>query len=171
VLRLAGAGLIALGLLSCSREPRVESPTPSPAAAIVATDAPPTAPPTVRQAVEPATPTPFVPQVEPSTTATALATSEQTVAPTPSPQTRPPQMVTSPILDFVFESPLVVPAGSTVTWTNDDIAPHTVTATDGSFDSGGFDPGESYSRVFSEPGRIDLWCTIHPFMVATLIVE
>ena len=107
----------------------------------------------------------------PSPAATATATSTETGAPTPTQESRPPVKLTSPILDFVFESPLAVPLGSTVTWANEDIAPHTVTAIDGSFDSGSFDPEETYSRTFTERGRIELICTIHPFMLATLVVE
>jgi plastocyanin len=41
------------------------------------------------------------------------------------------------VVDFAFEpATLEVPVGTTVTWTNNGSRPHTVTADDGSFDSG-----------------------------------
>jgi amicyanin len=64
-----------------------------------------------------------------------------------------------------------VKAGATVTWTNDDTMPHSVTANDGSFDSGGLRRGQSYSRTFSEPGTYSYYCTYHPGMKGTVVVE
>lgn len=60
---------------------------------------------------------------------------------------------------------LMVPIGATVTWTNDDpgIA-HSVTAVDGSFDSGMFNTGESFSHTFDKPGEFEYFCTPHPWM-------
>jgi plastocyanin len=46
-----------------------------------------------------------------------------------------------------------VGVGDTVTWTNNDDREHTVTADDGSFDSGKLRTGKSYSRKFDKPGR------------------
>ena len=40
-----------------------------------------------------------------------------------------------------------VPKDSSVTWTNKDIAPHTATADDGSFDAGTINPGSSASAM------------------------
>ncbi|MDQ4143368.1 MAG: plastocyanin/azurin family copper-binding protein [Actinomycetota bacterium] len=54
-----------------------------------------------------------------------------------------------------------VQAGTTVTWTNDGEAPHTVTASDGSFDSGNLDPGQSYSVTFEEAGDFSYICEYH----------
>jgi nitrite reductase (NO-forming) len=66
---------------------------------------------------------------------------------------------------------LTVPVGTTVTWTNDDSAMHTVTAVDGSFDSGFFDNGESWSYTFDEPGEYEYYCLPHPWMRAKVVVE
>lgn len=56
---------------------------------------------------------------------------------------------------------ITVPAGTTVTWTNNGQMPHTVTADDGRFDSGTFAPGRSYSRRFPEPGTYPYFCRLH----------
>jgi plastocyanin len=46
-----------------------------------------------------------------------------------------------------------VSVGDTVTWTNNDDREHTVTADDGSFDSGKLRTGKSFSRTFDKPGK------------------
>lgn len=64
-----------------------------------------------------------------------------------------------------------MPAGSTVAWTNLDVAPHTVTSTEGAFDSGFVTEGQSYSRTFPAAGSFPYVCRVHPFMQATVIVR
>ena len=60
---------------------------------------------------------------------------------------------------------LMVPLGATVTWTNNDPGmTHTVTAADGSFDSGMLAEGQSFSYTFDQPGDFDYSCTPHPWM-------
>lgn len=67
---------------------------------------------------------------------------------------------------------IVVDAGTTVTWTNEDPVDHTVTADDGSFDSGNLGEGDSFSHTFDEPGTYEYKCTLHPpNMTGTVIVE
>ncbi len=66
---------------------------------------------------------------------------------------------------------LTVKVGTQVTWTNNDSIVHTVTAVDGSFDSGFFAEGEHYSYVFDEVGEFEYFCTPHPWMRAKVIVE
>jgi len=62
-----------------------------------------------------------------------------------------------------------VPANARVEVTNDDSAPHTVTADDGrSFDSGTVNPGASASFQAPAPGSYAYHCTIHSFMKGTL---
>ena len=56
---------------------------------------------------------------------------------------------TARIVQFAFVPAIVqVDTGSAVTWTNDDPAPHTVTADDGTFDSKQMEPGADYAVVF-----------------------
>ncbi len=66
---------------------------------------------------------------------------------------------------------LTVAAGSTVTWTNRGLTPHTVTATAGMFDSGRLDAGASFSVTFPTPGTFLYACTIHPTMKGRVIVR
>jgi len=57
-----------------------------------------------------------------------------------------------------------VPVGATVTWTNGDAIQHSVTANDGSFDSGFFTQGESYAHTFDQPGTFEYVCARHGSM-------
>src|SRR5215208_4571894 len=75
------------------------------------------------------------------------------------------------VVDFAFEPGTVsVPAGATVTWTNTGSRPHTVTADDGSFDSGRLDPGEQFSQTFDQPGTFTYHCGFHPEMQGSIVV-
>src|SRR5829696_6991426 len=75
------------------------------------------------------------------------------------------------VVDFAFEPGTVsVPAGATVTWTNTGSRPHTVTADDGSFDSGRLDPGEQFSHTFDQPGNFTYHCGFHPEMQGSIVV-
>ena len=61
--------------------------------------------------------------------------------------------------------------GQQITWTNDDAAPHTVTAkSGGSFDSGTLAQGASFSFTPEKAGTITYFCAIHPSMVGTIEV-
>jgi plastocyanin/uncharacterized membrane protein len=66
---------------------------------------------------------------------------------------------------------IAVNAGDTVDWENQDIFSHTVTANDGSFDSGLIEPGHSWQMTFKNPGTIAYHCRPHPNMAATLVVQ
>jgi plastocyanin len=66
---------------------------------------------------------------------------------------------------------LMIALGTTVTWTNDDPGVmHTVTAADGSFDSGFLETGESFSYTFNTPGEFEYFCVPHPWMRARIVV-
>ena len=54
-----------------------------------------------------------------------------------------------------------VAAGTTVTWKNADAEPHTVTADDGSYDSGSLAPGATYTHTFTRPGTYTYYCKFH----------
>jgi len=70
---------------------------------------------------------------------------------------------------FAFNPPrLEVVVGTTVTWTNEDPAPHTVTAEDGSFDSGTLEPGQTFSFELGS-SAVAYVCQIHPEMRGELV--
>jgi amicyanin len=74
--------------------------------------------------------------------------------------------------NFVFEPARVtVKAGTTVTWTNRDDIPHTVAAKERQFKSKVMDTDESYSFTFSTPGEYTYFCSLHPHMTGTIVVE
>jgi plastocyanin len=65
-----------------------------------------------------------------------------------------------------------LPAGATVTWTNRDSMPHTVTSTDKRFPkSPVMKPGQSYSNKFAAVGTYSYFCSIHPRMTGKIIVK
>lgn len=73
------------------------------------------------------------------------------------------------IKNFAFSPANVsVPAGSTVTWTNSDTAPHTVTG-DG-IDSSTLTTGQAYSQTFDKAGTYSYHCSIHPTMQGAITV-
>jgi plastocyanin len=61
--------------------------------------------------------------------------------------------------------------GNIVSWTNEDSTEHTVTADDGSFDSGPISPGDTFENTIDSPGDFGYHCAIHPFMTGVVIVE
>lgn len=63
-----------------------------------------------------------------------------------------------------------VAPGTTVTWTNDDDAPHSITFDDGMKDSGLFRLGGKFSYTFTTPGTYSYHCSEHPYMVGAVIV-
>lgn len=101
--------------------------------------------------------------------------SAQPPAPAPEPATpkaKQDNQQTVSIQDFEFsQAQLTVEAGTTVRWVNEGEAPHTVTADDGSFDSGRLQPGESFSHTFQSPGTVAYHCEIHRDMTASVTVS
>jgi plastocyanin len=69
---------------------------------------------------------------------------------------------------YYMPNPSTVSANSRVTWNNNDIAPHTATATDGSFDTGIINVGSSGSATVKTQGSVPYRCTIHPWMNGVL---
>lgn len=77
------------------------------------------------------------------------------------------------IKNFAFgPATLAVKMGTTVTWTNQDADPHTVTSqgSGGPLKSAALTTGQSYSYTFTTPGTYAYLCTIHPFMTAKVTV-
>ena len=107
------------------------------------------------------TPTPV-----PSTPAQSIQ-----VYPTPTPSA---SAVMSPIVEFALEN-LSVSVGATIRWENQDAAPHTSTSgvspnQDGIWDSGILNTGQNFGFTFQNPGVFPYYCTVHPFMTATITV-
>ncbi len=63
-----------------------------------------------------------------------------------------------------------VRAGTTVTWTNQDRVPHSITFKNGMKGSGLLYQGQSFSYMFKTPGTYQYYCSVHPYMVATVTV-
>lgn len=75
------------------------------------------------------------------------------------------------IKSFAFNpDTITVPAGTIVTWANNDSVSHTVSGADGKFDSGILGRNKKFSHVFRDPGIYDYHCSIHPSMKAQVIV-
>jgi len=76
------------------------------------------------------------------------------------------------IADFAFDPETVtVDAGTKLTWTNDDEAPHTATADDGSFDTGTLKLDDTGAVALDQPGTYTYYCRFHPFMKGTVEVR
>lgn len=86
--------------------------------------------------------------------------------------TTPSSPNTVQIKNFSFSpSTLTVKKGTTVTFTNSDSANHTVTADDGSFDTGNISSGTSQTITFSKTGNFSYHCSVHPTMKGTITVQ
>lgn len=76
------------------------------------------------------------------------------------------------ISNFSFApTPLVVDAGQTVTWTNDDGAPHGLAYKDGAPGTVLLLPGKTFSRRFDTAGTYDYVCAVHPYMSGQVTVR
>jgi plastocyanin len=74
--------------------------------------------------------------------------------------------------NFSFSPATVaVPAGAAVTWTNQDDVPHTVVGTSREFKSPVLDTDQRFSHNFEKPGTYRYFCSLHPKMVAQVIVR
>jgi plastocyanin len=70
--------------------------------------------------------------------------------------------------------PITINQGDGVQWTNEDNVPHTVTSRqEGVFDSGLINAADAWLLNSAEiaPAEYEYYCTLHPFMVATLVVS
>lgn len=98
----------------------------------------------------------------------AMAAGESSPAASPSAE----QECHVDIEDFAFgPAAIEIDAGTTVVWENYDSAAHTVTADDGSFDSGEVTQGQTFSQTFDTPGTFTYHCAIHPNMTGTITVR
>ena len=84
------------------------------------------------------------------------------------------EAVTVMVKNFAFNPATIeIAAGTTVTWTNNDAAPHTATQepAGSGFQSGRLNTGDSFSYTFDTPGTFDYFCEFHPNMKGTVVVS
>src|SRR5215207_8596998 len=88
----------------------------------------------------------------------------------------------SSLTDTAYQpNPIQVSVGNTVTWTNSDSQPHTVTSgsngqPDNKFNSSPnfsplLNPGQTFSFTFTQAGDYPYFCMLHPNMVGTVNVS
>ena len=78
------------------------------------------------------------------------------------------------MISLAFNPPSVsAKVGQTVVWANQDTAPHNVTYVSGpSFSSSStMNPGARFKLKLTTAGTIHYFCSIHPFMKATIVVS
>jgi plastocyanin len=73
--------------------------------------------------------------------------------------------------NFSFGPDLTIPAGTTVTWTNNDDVPHVVASDTKIFKSQALDTDDHFSYTFTKPGTYLYYCMIHPKMTAKVVVQ
>jgi plastocyanin len=66
---------------------------------------------------------------------------------------------------------LTVAVGTQVTWTNRDDIPHTIVSDDKTFKSNALDTDEKFTYTFAKPGTYSYFCSIHPKMKGTIVVQ
>ena len=76
------------------------------------------------------------------------------------------------IANFAFTpEEITIRPGESVTWTNDDGAPHGLKFHDGAQGTDLLLPGASFSRRFDQPGTYDYNCSVHPYMTGRVVVR
>ena len=76
------------------------------------------------------------------------------------------------IANFAFApETLTVGVGETVTWVNEDGAPHGLSYKDGAKGVDPLLPGARFGRTFDKPGIYDYSCSVHPYMSGRVVVR
>lgn len=76
------------------------------------------------------------------------------------------------IANFAFAPPsITIAPGESVTWTNDDGAPHGLAFKDGTKGIDVLLPGASFSRTYDKAGTYDYVCAVHPYMMGKVVVR
>jgi amicyanin len=74
--------------------------------------------------------------------------------------------------NFTFNpQQITIKAGTTVTWANHDDIPHTVVSKAFIFKSKALDTDDKYSFTFTTPGTFEYFCSLHPHMTGSIVVE
>jgi plastocyanin len=66
---------------------------------------------------------------------------------------------------------LNIPAGTKVTWINQDDVPHTVVSTNKRIISPPLDTDDQFSFRFTTPGTYEYYCSVHPHMTGKVVVK
>ncbi len=144
-------------------------PPPSTSSGQTPLTPPPTAPSQAPTPAPPKTPPPASSLPAPAPTPTPTPPPQP---PTPPPAAQVPATVDVTIKNFAFlPAEVRIKAGTTVRWTHQDAAGHTVTADNGAFGSNTLSQGQTFARAFSEKGSFGYHCAPHPSMTGTVIVE
>jgi len=142
-------------------------PTKPPISASTTSGSTTTVKPTTTTTAKPTTTT----TAKPTTTTTAKPTTTTTAEPTTTTAVQTSKTVAGSIVSFAFNpNQIVINVGDTVTWTNNDPVDHTTTSA-GNWNSGSLTFGASFSEVFDSPGTFNYFCSIHPSMTATVVVN
>ena len=76
------------------------------------------------------------------------------------------------IVDFEFKpAEIAIAAGQSVTWTNNDGAPHGLEFHDGAAGVNPLLPGAAFTRRFDKPGTYEYNCSVHPYMTGRVVVR
>jgi plastocyanin len=76
------------------------------------------------------------------------------------------------IVNFAFTpEQITIKPGQTITWINDDGAPHALKFQDGAKGTDLMLPGATFNRPFDEPGTYDYSCSVHPYMTGRVVVS
>jgi plastocyanin len=103
--------------------------------------------------------------------ATGGATTTEASGNGPAPSGEAERSAKVQIVEYTYEpDPVTVQVGGKVIWLNQDTAPHTATADDGSFDTGTLERGKLKSETFKQAGTFTYFCEVHPYMHGTVEV-
>ena len=111
------------------------------------------------------------------TTVPASSTTETTVMASSTTETTVPASSTDGTVSAVIKGfkfvpdPITISVGDAITWTNEDLVGHTVTAKDDSFKTGLISLDDSATVTFATAGTFPYFCSPHPLMVGTVVVE
>ena len=77
------------------------------------------------------------------------------------------------IKDFAFNpQALTVKSGEKITWINRDDEPHTIVSVEKQFKkSAPLDTDEEFTTIAGAPGTYTYFCSVHPKMTGTIVVE
>jgi Icc protein len=105
--------------------------------------------------------------------AAAAPVAPRAVAASPADSAPSATATTVKIDNFSFSPPTTtVPAGTTITWVNADDVPHKIVSSDGKFAaSPAIDTNDRYAFRFTQPGRYEYFCGLHPKMTGAIVVQ